>query len=177
MKHFTKQKFVLILLFTAFAYLANAQVKIGQNPSEINKASILELESSDKGLLFPRVSLVNTTTWGLAASSNPATGMMVYNIKTIAAGFSGSTNYPAISGDGTGIYYWDGNGWVASKGANGLDGKSLNTGTTVPLPGTGNNGDTYINTTTGDVYTKIGGVWTITGNIKGAKGDPGVVGV
>ena len=33
----------------------NAQVKIGDNPTTINKASILELEHNSKGLLFPSV--------------------------------------------------------------------------------------------------------------------------
>jgi len=60
--------------------LAKAQVKIGDNPTTINKASILELEHNSKGLLFPRVNLTNTTTWGLAAGSTPAAGMISINL-------------------------------------------------------------------------------------------------
>lgn len=160
------KKLSFFILLLAFVQLAQAQVKIGDNPTVINKGSILELESANKGLLFPRVNLINTTTWSLAASSTPVAGMMVYNIKTIAAGFSGTTPYPAIAGDGTGIYYWDGGGWVAAKGANGTSGNSLYTGLTIPPTTTGKDGDTYIDTVTGNVYTKIGGVWTNTGNIK-----------
>lgn len=101
------KKITLVLLLAVFTLFVNAQVKVGDNPTIINKGSILELESTNKGLLFPRVSLTNTTTWSLAASSVPVAGMMVYNIKTTASGFTGNATYPAITGDGTGIYYWD----------------------------------------------------------------------
>ncbi|RYZ46964.1 MAG: hypothetical protein EOP49_22390, partial [Sphingobacteriales bacterium] len=158
--------------------IAFAQVKVGENPTVINRASILELESANKGLLFPRVGLINTTTWSLASGSTPVAGMVVYNIKTTATGFSGTTAYPAIAGDGTGIYYWDGNGWVAGKGANGSNGKSITGADGVPGASTpGNEGDLYVNTTTGNTYIKQGNTWVLNGNIKGAKGDPGVIGV
>ena len=80
MKHFTTQRIGLLFLLFAFAQQASSQVKIGQNPTEINKGSILELESANKGLLFPRVSLTNTTTWSLAASSVPTAGMISINL-------------------------------------------------------------------------------------------------
>lgn len=106
MKFFT-QKIVLLLFLIASVQLVNAQVKVGENPTSINKGSILELESANKGLLFPRVVLTNTTTWSLSTGSTPVAGMVVYNTKTIASGFSGTTAYPAILPDGTGLYYWD----------------------------------------------------------------------
>lgn len=106
MKFFT-QKIVLLLFLSASVQLVNAQVKVGENPTSINKGSILELESANKGLLFPRVALTNTTTWSLSTGSTPVAGMVVYNIKTITSGFSGTTAYPAILPDGTGLYYWD----------------------------------------------------------------------
>jgi hypothetical protein len=153
------KKITLALLLAAFAQFAMAQVKVGENPTTINKGSILELESTNKGLLFPRVSLTNTTTWSLASSSIPVAGMMVYNIKTTALGFTGTTAYPVITGDGTGVYYWDGTGWVAAKGTSG-NGIS----TTV-----NNNDGTYtFNYTNGTSFT--------TGSLKGDKGDAGAVG-
>lgn len=73
-----------------------SQVKIGDNPSTINSNSLLELESTTKGLLIPRVTLTNVSS--VAPLTEPvSTGMMVYN--------SGST----IS---QGFYYWDGSRWV-----------------------------------------------------------------
>ncbi|RYD96252.1 MAG: hypothetical protein EOP54_14150 [Sphingobacteriales bacterium] len=176
MRNFTKQ-FILLITLLAFAQLANAQVKIGDNPTTINKGSILELEHANKGLLFPRVNLTNTTTWSLASGSTPVAGMMVYNIKTLSSGFSGTTAYPAIAGDGTGIYYWDGNGWVAAKGVKGTDGKSVTGNAGAPGATTpGNEGDIYIDTTTGNTYIKQGNTWVQNGNIKGGKGDKGDAG-
>ena len=79
--------------------------------------SLVELESSNKGLRMPQIVLTSTTSWsplqglGTTVSSR---GMSVYN--TNAAITSSNTNYPA---NGVGEYYWDGTGWVnkASNGA------------------------------------------------------------
>jgi len=61
--------------------------------------------------------------------------------------------------------------WLDSiKGA---DGASLLSGTTNPEATLGKNGDTYINTTSWDVYVKSGGNWTKVGNVMGPKGDKG----
>ncbi|RYD98052.1 MAG: hypothetical protein EOP54_08955 [Sphingobacteriales bacterium] len=134
--------------------------------------------------MFPRVNLTNTTTWGLAAGSTPAAGMVVYNIKTIAAGFSGTVAYPAIAGDGTGLYYWDGTGWVAGKGmkgdagvvgVQGLPGTSGTPGTPGSgTPGAPGAGITIVTNDSGTwVYNPTTNTWT---NINGPKGDAGEVG-
>jgi hypothetical protein len=151
----------------------NAQLKIGEQPQLINKASILELESNDKGLLFPRVNLTNTTSWGLANGSTPIPGMVVYNLRTKLAGFTETAEYPASLQDGTGLYYWDGNGWVATKGRLGKDGKSIMSGLVAPEKALGSAGDIYINTANGDTYYKNGLSWELTGNLKGATGAAG----
>lgn len=80
MKNLTKQRVGLLFLLFAFAQMTKAQVKIGQNPTEINKGSILELESANKGLLLPRVSLTGTTNWSLASSSVPVAGMILTSL-------------------------------------------------------------------------------------------------
>ena len=68
--------------------------------------------------------------------------------------------------------------WLESiKGA---DGSSLLTGTSDPLKNEGNNGDTYLNIITWDVFVKTGNNWVKVGNIlgqqgqKGDQGDPGI---
>lgn len=79
--------------------------------------SLVELESSSKGLRMPQIVLTSTTSWsplqglGTTVSSR---GMSVYN--TNAAITSSNINYPA---NGVGEYYWDGTGWVnkANNGA------------------------------------------------------------
>ena len=182
MTTFTK-KIVFSLALVTSVFFAKAQVKIGTNPTSINQGSILELESANKGLLFPRVSLPNTTTWGLAAGSTPVAGMVVYNTKTIASGFSGTTAYPAILPDGTGLYYWDGTGWVAGKG---LKGEPGITGAIGPKGDTGTQGIQGLVGPKGDTGSQglqgIAGPKGDTGTqglqgIAGPKGDTGLQGL
>lgn len=56
------------------------QVKVGDNPSTINSDAVFEVESADKGVLFPRVALVSLTSSAPMASH--ARGMVVYNTTT-----------------------------------------------------------------------------------------------
>jgi hypothetical protein len=74
-----------------------AQVKVGNNPSAANPDAVLEIESTNKGLLLPRLALVSTT---LAAPlSNFVKGMIVYDTVTV--------------NDVTpGMYYSDGTKWI-----------------------------------------------------------------
>ena len=62
-------------------------------------------------------------------------------------------------------------------GQNGRDGKDILNGTSTPTAQDGKDGDTFINTTTGDVLVKKDGEWKPAGNIKGVKGDKGETGV
>jgi hypothetical protein len=102
-------------LFTAFflmlCFFANAQVKIGNNPNTIDVNSLLELESTNKGFLPPRVALNSITSVSPLTGTVPA-GMLVFSSGgTLADGF----------------YYWNGTEWkllstgeanVVSKTAN-----------------------------------------------------------
>jgi hypothetical protein len=83
---------IIILLF---ALSATAQVKIGDNPATINSNSLLELESTNKGFLPPRVALNNSTLIAPLTGTVPS-GMMVYS--------SGGTL-------ADGYYYWNGTSW------------------------------------------------------------------
>ncbi len=51
-----------------------SQVKVGDNPTTINSSAALEVESTAKGLLPPRM-----TTAQRDAIVQPATGLMIYN--------------------------------------------------------------------------------------------------
>jgi hypothetical protein len=76
---------------------ADAQIKLGNNPTTINADALLEIESTNKGLLLPRVALTNTTAF--APLTAHVAGMSVYNTAT--------------AGDVTpGNYYNDGSKWV-----------------------------------------------------------------
>ena len=68
-----KKLFLLTLLLFAFA--VTAQVKIGNNPTTLGTSSLLELESTNKGLVLPRVA--NT-----AAITAPVNGMIIYDLSS-----------------------------------------------------------------------------------------------
>lgn len=63
-----------------------------------------------------------------------------------------------------------------NDGSNGLNGTNVLQGNTVPNNTLGSNGDSYINVSTADIYSKSSGLWNLTGNIKGKQGDSGTDG-
>jgi len=67
------KRFLLIASLVLTGMLAQAQLKIGDNPTSIQKSSILELESNRQGLLLPR--LADTTAINLLT---PPDGMIIY---------------------------------------------------------------------------------------------------
>ena len=68
----------------------------------------------------------------------------------------------------------DGNDGVdGNRGRDGRNGAELLSGNIAPTPNDGKNGDTYIDTNTGDVYKKNNGTWNKTGNIRGPQGAKG----
>ena len=79
---------------------AKAQMKIGDHPTTINSASLLELESTNKGFVFPSVSLNNVTS-AAPLPTGLLTGTVVYNI-----------NGSITGGNGTGLYIWNGTLWM-----------------------------------------------------------------
>jgi trimeric autotransporter adhesin len=85
---------VICLLFTGSVL---AQVKIGDTPTTINSNSLLELETTNKGLLLPRIAL--TSTISASPLSAHVAGMSVYNTAT-------------ISDVTPGYYYDDGTKWL-----------------------------------------------------------------
>ncbi len=67
-------------------------------------------------------------------------------------------------------------GDTGATGATGAQGATILSGTSVPSNGSGNNGDIYLRTTTRDVYTKSGGVWSLSFNIQGTISDQRLLG-
>lgn len=82
-------------LSLAWSESAQAQQKIGSNPGTLHPGAILELESSNRGFLLPRISIANLSTWGLNGTATD--GMMVYNTNATT---------------GTGYYVWSGSAWT-----------------------------------------------------------------
>jgi hypothetical protein len=88
-------KKLLSALLLLSAVYTQAQVKIGDNPSTINSNSLLELESTNKGFLPPRLALNSISSVSPLSGTVPA-GMLVYSTGgTLADGY----------------YYWDGVRW------------------------------------------------------------------
>ncbi|MFN3783184.1 MAG: beta strand repeat-containing protein [Spirosomataceae bacterium] len=73
---------------------ATAQQKIGNNPGTLNPGAVLELESTNRGFLLPRISLTSLSTWGLNGAGTD--GMMVFNTNATT---------------GAGYYVWSNGAW------------------------------------------------------------------
>ena len=134
------KKILLFLTILSFSNLLTAQVKVNQNAanSAINTSSAFMDASSSplwngttnqgKGMLYPRVDLVNYTAMSHAgpfnASNNPNyfDGLLVFNTATGVAGIGADSVFP-------GYYYYrnttttaNGGHWVSLKGIKGDDG-------------------------------------------------------
>jgi len=105
--------FVLALIFSFSAYSQN--VGIASTAITPNASSMLEIQSSNKGLLIPRIAL--TTTTAASPITSPATSLLIYNTAT-------------VSDVAPGYYYWDGSKWVRLLSSQSEDWTILgNTGT------------------------------------------------
>lgn len=77
------RKLILAGGITLAATAANAQMKIGDNPSQITKSAILELNSTRQGLLLPR--LTDFTQINTTIGADAVDGMIVYLNSATAA--------------------------------------------------------------------------------------------
>lgn len=83
-----KAIFISILIITVSFSASEAQVSINDDGTPPDPDAMLEIKSSDKGLLIPRLNAANRP-------ASPPAGMMIYQT-------DGSS----------GFYYYDGSGWV-----------------------------------------------------------------
>ncbi len=108
-----KKVAIYFLFLVTFAFKVNAQTGIGTTSP--NASAKLDVNSSEKGFLPPRVALTSTNSFspvtGLSGTTALATaaGLLVYN--TASAGTAPNNVVP-------GYYYWNGTTWVQI--ANGL---------------------------------------------------------
>jgi hypothetical protein len=136
---------LVCLLFISVSL--NAQVGIGTNTPDAS--SMLEVKSTTKGFLPPRVSLVATES--ASPITSPATGLVVYNTATTAYVL-------------TGIYYWNGTVWKKLD----VDTRSsqfTTSGSNVYYT-TGNLG---IGTTTPATTLDVNGSATVSGSLNGGN--------
>jgi len=114
---------ILFLGFSIFGYSQNVGINaVGTDP---DNSAMLDINSRDKGLLIPRMSLAEKT-----AIINPANGLMIYQID-----------------DTIGFWYFDQNQWrplfVNLKAGVGLDGGSIRHNGTVSIANTAITPGTY----------------------------------
>lgn len=79
---------IYILCITSYTSI-DAQVKIGDNPGNINNSSLLELESTDKGILISRL-----TSSQKNAIASPSQGLLIFQTDSVS-----------------GFYYYNGTTW------------------------------------------------------------------
>jgi len=101
-----KKLFVVFSILCA-TFSIKAQVGIGTTTPDAS--STLDVVALDKGILIPRVSLVNVVN-GTAPINIPATSLLVYN-----------TNAAVVGGNGVGYYYWNSSQWQSFIGAGDIE--------------------------------------------------------
>jgi uncharacterized protein (TIGR02145 family) len=107
------KKILLITLILAtlfFASAANAQVGVGVAAENIHPSAELEVKSSTKGFLPPRMTNAERN-----SIATPASGLLIYQTDEVA-------NNPA------GLYFYDGTTWTNGLGATGATGLAGATG-------------------------------------------------
>lgn len=95
-----------LLLVTSFLFALNTFSQVGIGTTNILNGVELQIESSSKGLLIPRVALTATNIVAPVGPAPIATGVLVFNTATTGAGIT------AVS---PGFYYWSGTEWIALK--------------------------------------------------------------
>ncbi len=156
------KKIMINLLFILCSKFSFSQVKIGNNPAIVNPKVILELESTNKGVLIPRIAL--TATNDMLPFSSLTTieeSLLVYNTATTGTGTTAVI---------PGFYYWNGGNWTllgSSKNIYNVNGfltgnREINQGTnSFTFSGTGNtilnSGNVGIRTTTPTEALEVNG--------------------
>ena len=109
MKNF---KVIIILFFFLFSGIGTAQIGIGTTSPDAS--ALLDLTSTTKGILFPRL-----TTLQQAAIENPAIGLTIYNTST--------SQLESNKGDGLGGAFWTSAISTGTTAAVGTNSKQLAT--------------------------------------------------
>jgi len=98
------QKTILIFFILGLTISVSAQ-NVGINTATPDASAALDVTSTDRGVLVPRISIGNVA--AAAPVTAPVTSLLVYN-----------TNAGITGGKGVGFYYWNGAAWIPlSNGA------------------------------------------------------------
>lgn len=123
LKTFSKKYWIVFLVFFFSASMLRAQnAGINSDGSVPDASAMLDIKSSNKGLLIPRVSL--TSLADLTTIPSPKISLLIFNTATAGSGVNAIT---------PGFYFFNGSNWTPLAGAPGtINGWSLqgNAGTT-----------------------------------------------
>jgi len=137
-------------------------VSINTTGNPADNSAMLDVSSTSKGLLIPRVALTSIN--DVTTISSPAISLLVYNTNAL------------MTGGGVGYWYWDGT-WVQAIGPQGLAGATGATGTNGTTGATGTNGTNGVTGPTGFGVGPTGPTGTNgTNGVTGATGANGVTG-
>ena len=133
---FRKQSIVILLFFLSISSVFG-QVKIGDNPQNIDLSSLLELESTDKAMVLSRI-----TTAQMQAIT-PLQGAVIYNIEEQCVFYYNGSNWLNLCRDANGFSIIDNgdNTYTVNDGTNPEFTFSTNTETITNI--TQNNDGTY----------------------------------
>jgi len=119
--NFTKKAYGIKLLFFFFLISFSATSQVGINTTTPAGGSMLDVETSDKGILIPRVDIADLSTIA-PVTGGSTTSLLVYNSNTTT---------------GPGFFYWNGSIWVGIDGDD--DWKLVGNAGTTPGTGVGQN--------------------------------------
>src|ERR1035437_9429623 len=106
---------ILAFVFSAMKNSEAQNNNVGIGTLTANSSAMLDIVSTSKGLLIPRVSLTNINLYA-PITGTPVTSLLVYNTNA------------AMTGGSIGYWYWDGVKWAQAigpagpAGANGVQG-------------------------------------------------------
>lgn len=90
----------LLILAGFFVSISTIYSQVGIGTTTPDPSSLLEVSSTDKGILIPQVSLSDVTDSVLDGVNTAATGLLIFN-----------TNAGTTGGSGIGYYYFNGTVW------------------------------------------------------------------
>ena len=201
MKNIKKLSTFLIafcILNLAYCINLSAQgVAINTIGNVADASAMLDISSSSKGLLIPRVNLLSTT--DVITIPNPANSLLVYNLSASmtggrvgfwyyntsipawvqAIGPTGSTGFTGSTGSNGSTGVTGSAGSTGSQGIQGVTGGTGTTGTTGATGVTGATGNTGVTGSAGSTGSQ--GIQGVTGGagttgVTGATGNAGVTG-
>lgn len=174
-------KIFSIFLFLFLNTLIYAQVKVGNNPNQIDASSILELESTDKVLVITKannsqmlaiqplvgalvynteeqcVFTFNGSIWVSLCDNSTSNGPNAVNVTTSSSAPVSNNLGDFWINDSTNntVSIWDGNQWIPID-TNPRRGNGIPDDITAPNPLPG---DIYVDQNTGSIYAYNGSIW------------------